>query len=247
QLIRDRLDELQTYIDYRDKLLRIRLGEITQVDDLTRVETRLKEDLALPPRYEKDWRQTEAALLREKLQTEARTLRDAVLHTEDWFRNLSKQAEKLWTFDKGKPSDAPSWNDWLRQVNGLVSRPFPHPETEDLGGSTTLTYATVMRFDRVEDARKDWEPVKRRLEHLRDVIAAMGLAGKFPEGDRQPLDIPERCTLSQVRSHFQKLKQLYPHLTKENVAANLPEAVGAEVRRAARASYGRLVETGREV
>jgi hypothetical protein len=241
-----RLGELEAYREYREQVQRIHPEEVRGDADLRRLENRLDSELAPPQPYGREWAQTEAVLQRNQLLKDLRALRLGETKVEDWYREQAKQAQELRTFGRGKPTDAPSWEDWLKQVQELVGRACPYTRTAELPGSTTLTYGRVLDWERVTDARKDWEESRLRLERLRDLVAALGLAGRAPDGGRQPLDIPKPFTLEQARRHVQKLEKLYPRLLQEPAGVELPETITREVQRAAQASYGHLLEPGRE-
>jgi hypothetical protein len=248
EYVLNRLHELEDYSACRDKLTRVRLADDHSEAELARLETRLTTgDLALPAAEASEWSQTEAALLRARLLKDVEALRQAVADAEEWYRQLVRRAEELRTFARGKPSDAPSWAEWQQQATSLLGQSFPHAETEELPSSASLTYAVVTRFERVVEARRDWEAVRPRLERLRDLTAALGLAGKLPDGTNQPLDIPEHFAAAQSRAYQERLEKLYPRLGKEYSAADLPDAIASEIRRAAHTSYEHLIGAGREV
>lgn len=244
--VRARLQELEDYADYRERLQRIRLGNVRNEADAREVENRLTNDLAPPPPYGKEWAQTEAVLHREQLLKDVRALRVAGAEAEEWYRRQSQRGQELRSFGMGKPADAPSWEDWLKRGDSLLGTAFPHLPTEELPGTANLTYAAVLNWAEVTEARKDWEGTQPRLERLRDLVAALGLAGRTPDGGRQPLDIPKPFSLEQVRQHYQKLEALYPRLVKEAAAVELPEAIAREIQHAARTSYEHLLEPARE-
>ncbi len=245
EFVHTRLRELEAYQDYRDQIQRIHPEEVRGDADLRRLENRLDRELAPPQPYEREWAQTEAVQRRQQLLKDLHALRLGEAQVETWYREQTKQGQELRTFSRGKPGDAPSWEDWLRQVHDLVGRASPYPSTAELPGSTTLTYGRILGWERVVEARKDWEESRLRLERLRDLVAALGLAGRAPDGGRQPLDIPTPFTLAQAHRHVQRLQKLYPQLLKEANAIELPEAITREVQRVAQTSYTHLLEPGR--
>jgi hypothetical protein len=204
-------------------------------------------DLDVPSLHQFEWSQTDAGLLHSLLIRNADALREGIRESEEWFRASIRQGEELWTFARGKPTDAPSWNQWQSQVGALLARALPHAEADKVPGSDALTYAAVFGFDQVTSARRDWEQLERRLKKLRDLTAALGLAGKLPAGERQPLDIPEHFSVTQSGNYLQRLSRLYPQLVNEPSAIALPDAVFADLRRTARVSYDHLIEAGRQV
>jgi hypothetical protein len=234
--VRGRIQELQDYIDYRERLLQVRLPYAANETELNRAEKQLREELVLPSRYENEWAQTEAAQLRERLLKDAQALRVVL----QWYRRKINDVGEWLSFANSKPTDAPSWEEWLKQVDELLNATFPPPQGEE------AKYDAVLRFDGVAAAAKELDTAQQPLRRLRDLVAALGLAGRLPDGTRQPLDIPDRCTLAQVENHVQKLEKRYPGLMKEVAATELPEAIAEELRRRARTSYDHLLEPGRE-
>jgi hypothetical protein len=247
RLVQDRLTETEDYINYRSKLQRVRLADVSREADLRRIETALKDELVVPAAYKQQWDQTEANEQFDNLVKGAQALRLAMAETEAEYRRWISQAEELANFTKSRPSGAPAWDEWLRQSTNLVQQTTPHPETAEIPGARSVTYAAVLGMEPVVAARRDWEPIRLRLECLRDVIAALGLAGREPSGERQPLDIPPRFPVAEARPHWQRLENLYPRFSQKIAALQLPAAVADEVQGTARNSYNHMMETGREV
>jgi hypothetical protein len=246
--VQERLLELEDYLAYWERLQHVRLGEVRTSAELARLEGRLNGgDLDVPASHRAEWGQTEAALAHAELVKDVHALRTALTEAEDWYRQLIRQAQGLGTFSRDKPTDAPSWAAWQQQIGAVVSKTFPHSETEELPGSSSLTYASLARFEELASLRRDWETVQQRLERLRDLTAALGLAGKLPDGERQPLDIPAHFSVAQAASYRERLNKIYPELSKETPAIELPDAVAADFRRTARTAYDHLIEAGRQV
>jgi GTPase SAR1 family protein len=248
EYIQARLRELEEYRAYWEKLRRIQIDDLRTDAELQALLRRLRTgDLDIPSARQSEWWQTDAGLLHSRLVKNADALREGIRESEEWFRALIRQGEELWTFAHGKPTDASSWAQWQTQVGALLARAFPHAEADELPRGDALTYAAVLRFDRVTSARRDWEQLERRLKNLRDLTAALGLAGNLPRGERQPLDIPEHFSVSQSSNQLERLARLYPELVKRLSKVELPDAVFADLRRAARVSYDHLIEAGRQV
>jgi hypothetical protein len=247
EYIHGRLQELEEYRAYWERIQGIRIDELRSGAELQELARRLRAgDLDLPAPHESEWSQTEAGLLHSRLIKNADALREGIRESEEWFRGSIQQGEQLWTFAGGKPIDTRTWRQWQTQVRALLARGFPHAEAEELPSSDGLTYAPVFRFDRVASARRDWEQLQRRLTKLRDLVAALGLAGQLPTGERQPLDIPEHFSATQSSNYLEQLSRLYPQLSKELPNVELPDAVFADLRRTARVSYEHLIEAGRQ-
>jgi hypothetical protein len=109
-----------------------------------------------------------------------------------------------------------------------------------------LTYAVVLRLERVADARADWDKRKRELESLAELIAALGLASPSPARPAVLLIPAEGFTLEQARTRLRELAESYPsYRTWPQLA--LPDAASAAVRQTAHNDYDHLLTPGREL
>src|SRR5262249_26738375 len=144
--------------------------------DLDLLEERLTKELTIPPPYESEWGQTEAALRRTRLHKDIEVLRQAVADTKGWYQQQVVEGDQLRTFARGKPGNARAWREWQTQVDTLLHQTFAHTEAEQLPESDQVTYAAVFHLNGVVKARSDWEMVKQRLERVRDLVAVFGLA-----------------------------------------------------------------------
>ena len=102
-----------------------------------------------------------------------------------------------------------------------------------------------MRLRQVDEASTDWLRSRRRLEDLRDLTAALGLAGNIP-GRPSLLAIPADFTLDQARTRLADLDRSYRRW-REWPSQPLPDAALAEVHRAAETSYRNLMPAGQKV
>src|SRR5262249_37682137 len=124
----------------------------------------------------------------------------------------------------------------------------PFGPGDRLPGAPRVTYATVLRFERIADDRVAWEAVKGRLQRLRDVSAALGLAGALPDRPAPPGGPPPpRFSPDPAPGRLAKLEKAYPQYQQDFRLAGLPDAVVGEVRRAVRTSYDNAIEAGRQV
>jgi hypothetical protein len=246
QYVQTRLQELKDYRTYEEKLRALpRIDRVHSERDLAELEKSLNR-LVLPAEHQPDWNQTDGALYRAQLLEDTKALRGAVAQVEDWYDSLMRRGRELWTFAGHEPGVPLSWTDWHREVQSLLSEADapPHLPADKLAGSS-LTYATVLQFGRVTAVRDNWEMVRRRLEGVRDLSAALGLPGPLP--GRSPLDIPVGFQADQAAGRLQELQKLYPRFQQEFNLSDLPEAIVAEIRQTARARYEHAIKAGQDV
>jgi hypothetical protein len=248
QLIHDRLDELEAYLHYFDRLLQSpRPKGAHSEPELQEIKENLKTELSLP---RPAWKDTEAGRLQSERLQDAEALDVAVKRAEDWYRDRAGKAEALRTFSgqqTGRGTAGVNWDRWARDAETLLhpdSRPpFSGPSSVP-GAATTLTYdATVLRYEEVRAASTDWEAKKGRLQRVLDLCTALGLAMTV---DRRPspLVIPRRFALSEARQRCNELELSYPHYKRDFIFENVPEAIRPVVDQAARTSYEHLLVPG---
>jgi hypothetical protein len=184
EYVEGRLQELLEYREYQKRVLAARApADARSEKDLDRTEAALRE-LAPPPERKAAWSQTEAALLREQRLEEVKALRAAVVELDDWYRRIIRRGEDLWAFAEHRPRESGPipWRDWHTQVQALLDEAEnpPHAPGDRLAVGSRMTYATVFGFDRITEDRAGWDAVRQRLQRLRDLTAALGLAGTQP-------------------------------------------------------------------
>lgn len=254
--VNQRLQELRDYQAFKEKLTQARAPEQARNDkELDEIRRRLEDDIVIPEPYRLDWAQTEAALLHAQRLKDVKALRDAVGQVEKWYRGLKERGDELWNFSDQRPAAAPiSWSEWYNRVNRLfvdATAPlFPPtdrvPYAEPSLGTSAITYATALRFERVADARADWEKRKQELQSLAELAAALGLAGK--EAPTPPtLQIPaEGFTIEQARSRLRELEKSYPNYSAWT-RLTLPDAAAASLQRTAEGDYRRALAPAQEL
>jgi hypothetical protein len=254
QYVQGRLEELQRYRDYRDRLLALRApADARDDEELRGIDRQLREDLAPPVDYAREWQQTEAVRLRDKYLEDVPAIRRAVGRADDWYRQLKQDADRLLLFpDRGESGAPLPWGDWRERVEQLFRQaerpPFRPtdklPESKALPAARAATYATALAFPSVEQARDAWLKERQRLERLRDLTAALGLAGDA--GRPAVLKIPEppRFTVDSAHEVLQDLQKNYTNAATWTVA-DLPDVAAPEVRQAARRSYDHAIQAGR--
>jgi hypothetical protein len=247
QLVRDRLDELNTYLHYFDRLRQSPPPQNVHSERALReIVDALKTELALP---RPDWKATEAGQLHEERSRNAQALDAAVKRARNWYLDGVEKADSLWTFQGQQAGTAGvNWDTWTREVETLLTRDRRQPFAGSdpvADAATTMTYdATVLRFDELLKARGDWEADQSRLQRLLDLVAALGLA---PGVEKRPavLLIPRQFTVQQARDSNRLLQQAYPHYASDFILDKVPEAIRPQVRQAARTSYEHALEPAR--
>ncbi|MDB5307639.1 MAG: hypothetical protein JWO38_1841 [Gemmataceae bacterium] len=218
-----RLREIEDYESYRARLAEAPApSEARTLQDLTRTESVLTTDLALPPQY--TWGETEAAHLRDKWLADVSLLRAAESGWNDWYRGLVNQALALThtrSFD----------GDWRGRVSAVdvagdllpfnPSDPIPGSEAVPQPRGEPVPYQVPFEFDRVYQSRRDWDFARARLLHLRDLADALGLTPDPGLPGRRVLDIPPPGPginplllpgdrLVDLRRYFPRPSPLYP-------------------------------------
>jgi GTPase SAR1 family protein len=250
QYVTERLQELREYEAYLRQLLAARPPSAAHnLRELQTAEEELTRSLALP---RPEWSQTEAARLREERLAEVRILRQAVTKAAGWYQQLKEEGETLASFAGREPRTGGAsldWRRWQGDVKTLQSRAAEPPfrEEDRLHGPASPTWReSVLRFESAANARAGWDLVRKRLERLRDLGAALGL-GALP--DRPPVLVlsgSEVSTPADCRGRLQELKKIYPAYEEEFRPVSLPEIAASDIRQAAHASYVVLLQPGRE-
>jgi hypothetical protein len=178
QFVTGRLKEIEDYRAYRAKLFGASSpAEARSLEELAKTEARLRGELAPPGGAA--WAETDAGRLWDKWTRDAELIRSAEAIWNGWYRDLVWRATVLtlakdgfgggWRADVGRlvaDSVKPPLNtaDPIPESRGL---PLPHGEA--------VTYLVPSEFDRVYQARFDWETARDRLSNLRDLADALGL------------------------------------------------------------------------
>ncbi len=242
-------EELQQYLAYLDRLrAERRPADAATEQDLEAIQDRLRTELALPS---PDWQATEAGEIHRDRLKDAEALRKAVGRLRNWYLDAAEKATALWTFKDyplGPEGPGIDWQAWSREVEQVLAPTYkpPHTETEAIPDSPSgLTYAAAWRFNKVAEAKADWENDRQRLGRLLNLTAALGLAKV--KDKPAVLVFPSDCTMNLVRARRQELRQAYPDYEKEFTLDNLPDAVKPKVRQVARTNYEYVLEPARAV
>jgi hypothetical protein len=240
-----RLKEIEDYRAYRQKLsAAMTPAEARSLEELAKVEFQLTGELALPPEYA--WGETEAGRLRDKWLTDVRVVREAEGRWHDWFRELIRRATLL--------AVAPSFaGDWRADVAALLADaarlpfnlndPIPGSPAVPQPRGEAVEYRVPYEFDRVYQARQDWEFARTRLVSLRDLADAFG-ATSGPNRPDAVLDLPEpgpgvdSTTLAGVRwAELRRQFPGYPAEYPEWELRNFPEPGRTELSKRVQRSF----------
>jgi GTPase SAR1 family protein len=253
EYVDDRLDELRSYVAYFKQLQRGRqLADARSEQDLEQIEKRLRtrggDGLALP---RDEWGQTRAARLHDERLADAKLLRRAVEQTLETYQLKKREGDRLWTLADYQPGPAASinWRGWHADVEAYlatIAKPLGLRESEQLLGASSpeLTYRTVYEFENVRRAAAELDDIRRRLEGLRDLTAALGLGGPV---DRALLVVSPGFPAAASGERVEQLRKAFPDFDKTMPEMRLPEAARGDVRQAAETSYKPLLEAGREI
>jgi hypothetical protein len=237
QFVGTRLKEIEDYRAYRDRLSGASSpAEARGLEELDRTEARLRGELAPPAEY--GWAETDAGRLWQKWVTDAELVRSAEAAWNGWYREL------VWDATKATLPDAETYQDrfggsWRAAVGALVERAGrpPFNTAEQMPGSRTLprphgeavTYLIPFEFERVYQARADWETARDRLLAVRDLADALGLTAG-PDRPPAVLVLPEPGpgvdSIALATERWAALRTAYPRQPESYPAwslANFPD------------------------
>ena len=226
EFVESRLKEIADYERYREQLeTLIPPSETRTLEELTKLEHALRGELALPSGY--NWEETAAGALRDKYLGDIQAIRKTEAEFLQRYQDLIRRGIALTLTNSFAEN-------WRSDVGGLLAEGIHTPATlnEPLKDSKSIAVrhgeAVLNRvpyeFERVYQARKDWESTSERITHLRDLADALGLTS----GPKRPepfLVLPEpgpgidAATLPAAR--WNELILSYPYLTLDENAWNL--------------------------
>src|SRR5206468_7049386 len=105
----------------------------------------------------------------------------AAAEAEGWYRGLIQKGNRLLLFSERTAENAPlPWPQWHEGVEALMRESAQPPfrradrlrESRSLPAAPAVTYATVLAFPTVDQARSQVEEVRQRLERPRDLPPA---------------------------------------------------------------------------
>src|SRR5207248_4285323 len=133
------------------------------------VERQLQTELAPPADFRAEWRQTEAALLREKWLDDDKAIRKAATDAEAWYRERIADGNALYLFADRGPENAPlPWSTWAERAEQLLRRSAQPPfrpgdrlrDSRAVPAARAVTYDSVLRLSAVEQARTQWDRLR---------------------------------------------------------------------------------------
>jgi GTPase SAR1 family protein len=249
----DRSDELRGYVAYFKRLQHGRQpADARSEQELDAIEEALRtrggDGLAVP---RDEWGQTRAARLHDERFEDAKLLRRAVEQAMEAYQQKKREGERLWTLADYLPGPTASinWRGWHADVEtylATIAKPLGLRESDRLLGASSpdLTYQTVYEFENVRRAVAELDGVRKKLQGLRDLTAALALG---VPADKAILVFPPGFTAAASAERAQQLRQAFPDFDKTFPDMRLPDAARGDVRQAAETSYKPLLEAGREV
>lgn len=251
--VTERLQELKDYKEYKEQIERVflTLPKKTTEDELREVE-RAADRIKVPEKYRNEWDQTEASIRLRERREDIKALRVAVQDARDFYQDLKRKSAELLSFSTEGPL-APgrvpeTWGAWHSRLRELLNQAdrLPFGENEPIPGSKFLTWRTALGFSEVSEARSEWNLIRMRLERVRDMSAALGLAGTVAERPAL-LQIPKppNFLLADADRRFQELEQAYPNW-RDFSQDDLPENVAGLFATVARGYCENLLEPARK-
>lgn len=258
--VEGRLREIDDYQAYRARLEAVPApAEVRALDALDRTAAALATDLALPAEY--TWADTEAARLRDKWLADVPLIRAAEADWTEWYRGLVNRGTTL-TVTRAFDGD---WRERVGTLGAAAGRPpfdpaavVPASEVVPQPRGAAVTYRVPFEFDRVYQARRDWNFTRTRLLHLRDLAAALGLTADPGDPGRDDLVVPPPgpgvdsaalpgILLAALARGYPRPSALYPRLEGTNAPdigpPEYPEWALADIPEPARSA---LAARGRE-
>lgn len=249
----ERLAELLAYQDFKTRLERERSpADLLHPDDLTALESRLRDSLIPPEPYASDWSQTEAELLRQKWLEDIRLIREAAARVIETYARQVDEAGQLLRL-QSPSGQTLRWDDWFEAAESLLRRSSQRPfrETDPLPGSRSLpalrapavTFASIMAQSPVARALGDWESARIRLHRMFDIASALGLGGRGNE--LALLRFEAGYSFDQLAQRLEAVRRVYPNFQEWTIDEITPQA-RPDIQNAAARSYLRLIESARQ-
>ena len=266
QFVETRLREVDEYSAYRREFASPQFSpaDVRTLTSFQNLQRDLETKLSPPAEYAEAWSGTEAVRLRAKWRDDLRLLGESEDRVHTWYRRLIAEAIDL-VVHAQQP-------DWRRQIGRLVrdaehppflpagvpaadwpTQPVPGSQRLPIPRGEPLTFESVLRYERADFAKRDWEVAERRLLDLLDLTDAIGLTVnpdlKLPFGEPAAiLNLPEpnadaAASKSLASKRLAMLKRRYPRAAEGTAywqTGTYPEPLGPELSRRLRLAH----ETG---
>jgi hypothetical protein len=159
--VRDRLAELKAYQAYAERVATIeKPTSVTSDAKLKEIHDQLAA-VKIPAEYVVAWNQSEAVEQQRQLLADSEALERTVNEVERSYRRLASDAAELRRTSDA--ADLPGRARKLLKEAEAVPAPVASRD-KPIPGSSTVTYATVFRFERVQKAVSDWETARSFVE-----------------------------------------------------------------------------------
>lgn len=171
--IKEAKEELEAYLALNKEFLaRVQDPRFAvRNEDLARIEKGLDE-LAVPPEYAAAWADSKLGRRQIQWRKDVAALRRAVGDEEAWVRAQIAAADSI-TKEGGlviAKSIGPMEREaWFAKVQDYVERDFRNKRSDRIPDGIAVTFDTVYRFGRVDQARRDWDKAKNKLRKLREL------------------------------------------------------------------------------
>jgi len=189
QFVEARLREIDAYSAYKSEFAAPQFApaDVRTTGMFQRLQSDLETGLVPPSEYADAWADTEAVRLRQKWRDDLRLLGESEDRVQAWYRRLIAEATDLIV-----RSERPEWRAQIARLQRDSAEPDFLPRNASLGEGNSipvpgsarlpiprgepLTFGDVVRYERADFAKRDWEQAQRRLLDLRDLTDALGLS-----------------------------------------------------------------------
>ncbi len=238
--VRDRLDELQSYLNLREQVAQVSAPEKARnLTELHEIQVRLENQAAIPEKRQQDWEKSPppAVIERSRLLKDCQALRDGVDELKTFYAALKNKAnDRLFDTDFiGK------WEDQVAAIFGNESNP-PFRRTEGIKGN-------AYEFEEVAAAEKEWLATRQKLRNVRDMAAALGLIGEQPNPAAvlTMVSIPADADINSVcAARFENLKRQYPDWKTWSLVS-VPDGLQGELRKKLKRAVDQLIHDGQRL
>ena len=232
--IRERIDELQTYMRLREQLAEIIWPEKARnLAELEQIRARFDSEAVVPVAFQSEWANTSAVLERQRRLNECQMLREAVDELVAFFTLLKNRANDR-LFDTSFHAR------WEEETNAVLKREKDPPvnRTDALKGA-------AYDFDEVVLVENEWLDVRQRLQWVRDLAMALGLIGDPSTAVLAFYGSDEMDLGRSASIRLEKLKELYPNFMAWKITA-IPDVLKAELRKKLQRSLEQMIYDGKQ-